>query len=121
MGTNDDEAGPVERRAVPRAPIRDLSVRGVDPPLVGVALEVTEVGLDSFFLLGDATRLCVVGRPYRLCLRYGERVVHCVAECVRQESEPRHGVALRLLAEEGVARSLLADVLQPTSVPRDAD
>lgn len=89
--------------------------------MVGVALEVTEVGLDSFFLLGDATRLCVVGRPYRLCLRYGERVVHCVAECVRQESEPRHGVALRLLAEEGVARSLLADVLQPTSVPRDAD
>ncbi len=117
----DEESGPVERRAVPRAPALDLIIEGVDPPLAGVRLDVSEVGLDSFFLHGDAAELLAVGQVYRVLFRYGDRAVRTVARCVRRETAPRKGIAFRLAPEEQNARALLAEVLKPAAVPRDSD
>jgi hypothetical protein len=121
--TQDDEFAPVERRSVPRAPVPGLSVEVVaGDPLAGKTYSVGEIGLESFFLAGDDARRCAVGQAFAVVMRWQGREVRCSAHCVRKEEGPaRVGAVLKLGDQEELARQLLADVLQPAAVPRDAD
>jgi hypothetical protein len=121
--TKHDDDDAVERRARPRAPVPGLSAAILDgAPLAGGAFPLAEVGLESFFLEGEQAATCRVGQRFRLTLRWHEQEVECAAECVRTSGgPPRVGAVLKLGSGEAAARRLLADVLKPAAVPRDAD
>ncbi len=118
---DEDEA--VERRARPRAPVPGLSAEVLDgAPLASGSYPLAEVGLESVFLEGEQAATCRIGQRFHLRLRWREQEVECSAECVRTSSGPgRVGAVLKLGPTEAAARRLLAEVLKPAAVPRDAD
>jgi hypothetical protein len=112
------EFQPIERRSTPRGPVPGLSVEGLEgEPIADLTFQVGELGLESFFIVGEEASQCEPKRPYRVRLVHGDQSVECWVECIRTETEDRVGAVMRLRVGEKDAKRLISSVLKPSGVP----
>jgi len=112
------ETIPVERRHAPRGTIPGLVAEILEgDPLASQSLEVEDVGLESFFLVGPAAAGCAPASTFRLRLRLEGKTQECRVGCVRVEHQSRTGAVMRLLPDQDEAREFLEQILQPSVVP----
>lgn len=112
------ETIPVERRHAPRGTIPGLMAEVLEgDPLTSQSLEVEDVGVESFFVVGSAAARCAPGSTFRLRLTLEEKNQECRVSCVRVEHESRTGAVMRLLPNQAEAREFLEQILQPSHVP----
>ena len=123
---NDQENGidddPVERRAVPRAPLGGLEVEILQEDGSWALVSSEELSVESLFIKGgEQTTGLELNQKLQIRLRYQDDQVEAEARCVRKERIPRTGVVLCLEPGERPAQMLLASVLEPSRVPPGVD